>query len=97
MWPYDFNGHSTVLVHHISRDNIIIDAQSIGYYVDSIYVPTHLNATNDYGFSVTWEHGKRDFYNCTLNGSVLQCDIQQTTGCPTETGEYDGTYTGYKK
>ena len=102
MTPYNFSGYSTVLVHYISADSIIIDAQSIGIphgnmdYPANIYVPTHTNATNSYTFSVRWYSDRLDSYTCTLSGDSLHCNIQQTTACAARDGAYYGYYSGFR-
>ena len=101
--PYNFTGSSTVYLHHITLDSIIIDAQSIGLphgnmdYPAIIWYPTHIVSSGNYSFSVQWYNDRWDSYNCTLGGDSLSCSITQTTASAANFGVYNGNYNGKKK
>lgn len=101
--PYNFSGYSTVLVHHISADSIVFDAQSLGLphgnmlFSDIINIPEHVSAANSYAFSVQWYNDRWDKYTCSISHDTLQCTITQSTANAASYGIYNGSYTGLKK
>jgi hypothetical protein len=100
--PYDFSGYSTVLIHHVNSDSIVIDAQSIGLPHGSMSFPCiidiseRVSISNIYTFYVQWYYDRSDRYICTINDDSLQCIISQTTAGAAY-GIYNGSYTGFKK